>query len=92
MNFLTQFIFFDLCFPGLGHARFGFAVRRIDGLAAALRLSTIILLIGADDLLHQVMAHHIFFGEVGDADAVDFAADFQGFDQAGLLSGAGRSA
>src|SRR5580704_10209232 len=86
MKLRSSVNFFDLWRPGLGRARFRFAIHGIDGLAATLRLGTIILLIGADDLLYQVVAHDIFFCEVGDADLVDFAADFQRLNQPGFLA------
>ena len=38
------------------------------------------LFVGADDLLHQIVAHHVFLAELNGANTVDLAADFEGFD------------
>src|ERR1700722_4897149 len=45
------------------------------------------LFVSTDDLLHQIVAHDIFLAELNSADTVDFAANFESFDQARLLSG-----
>src|SRR5205807_10263194 len=71
--------FFGPFFPGI-EACFRLA---IGGACAALWLGAIILLIGADDLLHQVVTHHVFFTELRYADSFNFFAYFQSFHQAG---------
>src|SRR6202166_4695627 len=45
------------------------------------------LLVSADDLLHQIVAHDVLFAELDGANAIDLAADFEGFHEARLLSG-----
>src|SRR6266446_4945948 len=74
--------FFFSFFPGLSRRRSRFAVR---GVSAALRLSYIILFVGADNLLHQVVPHHVLLAELHHADSVNLPAHFQRFNQAGLL-------
>src|SRR5438552_1366933 len=75
--------FFSSFFPGLSRRRSRFAV---CGISAALRLSYIILFIGANDLLHQVVPHHVLLAKLYHADSVDLPAHFQRLNQAGLLS------
>src|SRR5580704_8867106 len=70
-------------FHRLVGARLGLAVQHV---AATLRLSAIILLIGADNALHEVVAHDVFFAELSDADTFDFSADFESLDQARFLA------
>src|SRR5213082_439322 len=65
--------FFFSLFPGLSCRRSRFAIR---GISAALRLSYIILFIGANDLLHQVVPHHVLLAELHHADPVDLPAHF----------------
>jgi len=45
----------------------------------------IILFIGADDLLHQVVPYHILLSELHHANPFDLPANFQRFDQAGFF-------
>src|SRR5205814_6824318 len=75
--------FFFSFFPGFSRRRSRFA---IGGISAALRLSYIILFIGANDLLHQVVPHHVLLAKLYHADSVDLPAHFQRLNQAGLLS------
>src|SRR5207302_6880548 len=75
--------FFSSFFPGLSRRRSRFAIR---GISAALRLSYIILFIGAYDLLHHVVPHHVLLAKLYHADSVDLPAHFQRLNQAGLLS------
>src|SRR5580698_2295682 len=51
-----------------------------------MRLTDIILLIGADNLLDEVVADDVFFAELGNANALDFTADFERFDETGLFA------
>src|ERR1700722_11798983 len=53
--------FFRLRFPWLVGARLGLTVQSV---AATLRLSAIILLIGTDNLLYEVMAYDVLLGEL----------------------------
>src|SRR5215813_6538131 len=59
---------------------------RRSAISGALRLRTIILFVSANDLLDEIMANHVFFVELGDTDAIDFAADFECFNQTGFLA------
>src|SRR5690349_10828097 len=74
--------FFFAFFPGLSRRRSRFA---IGSVYAALRLSYIILFIGTDDLLHQVVPHHVLLAELHHADPINLPANFQRLNQAGLL-------
>src|SRR5436309_6404830 len=65
--------FFFSFFPGFSRRRSRFA---IGGISAALRLSYIILFIGANDLLHQVVPHHVLLAKLYHADSVDLPAHF----------------
>src|SRR6266478_367119 len=65
---------FALFFPGISRWSSRFAVR---GVSPALRMDYIILFISADDLLHQVVPHHVLLSEVHYTDPVDFSANFQ---------------
>src|SRR5580704_15256370 len=38
------------------------------------------LFVSTDDLLHQIVAHHVLLAELNGANAIDFAADFEGLD------------
>src|SRR5215470_16564695 len=61
------------CFPvGVGYA--------------ALRVRPLKILVGADNLLDQVVPDDVLLSKLHNADAFDFAAHFQRFDQAALLS------
>src|SRR5260370_14532500 len=75
--------FFFPFFAGLSRRRHRFAIR---GVSATLRVIYIILFIGADNLLHQVVPHHVLLSKVHHGNPVNLAANFQRFDQAGLLS------
>src|SRR5713226_1969210 len=77
----VEFLFLALC--RISRRRSPFAIR---GVPTALRLSTIILFIGADNLLHQVVPHNVLLSKLHHGDPVNLAANFQRFDQAGLLS------
>src|SRR5258708_12388317 len=74
--------FFYSFFAGLSRRRRRFAIRRVS---AALRVIYIILFIGADDLLHQVVPHHVLLSKVHHGNPVNLAANFQRFAQAALL-------
>src|SRR6266704_2075992 len=74
---------FEMFFPGISPWSSRFAV---PGVSSALRMGYIILFVSADDLLHQVVPHHVLLSEVHYADPVDFAADFQRLYQPGFLS------
>src|SRR5215469_1493173 len=54
---------------------------------ASLRLHGVVLFVGTDDLLDQIVAHDVFLAELDDADSGDAAANLHGFDQSGLFAG-----
>src|SRR6266446_2002076 len=70
--------FFALLCAGLADLSSGLS---IPGISAARRLRHIVFLIRSNYLLHQVVAHHIFFPELHDPDALDLAAYFERLDQ-----------
>src|ERR1700731_4050630 len=43
------------------------------------------LFIGANDLLNQIVTHHVLLAELNGADAIDFPADFQRLHEARLF-------
>src|SRR5215472_9055006 len=53
--------------------------------AATLRMGRFVVFVGANDLLHQVVPHHVSLSELHHADACNLAAHLQRFDQPALL-------
>src|SRR5579859_541803 len=60
----------------------------IAGLSVgALRVRRFVFFVGANDALDEVVANDVFFAELGAADAFDFAANFERFDEAAAFAG-----
>ena len=80
-------------FPGLDRrgSRPRLAVRRTapraaTGIHAARRMRHVILLISANNLLHQIMPHHILLAELHHANPFNLPANFQRLDQPRFFS------
>src|SRR2546427_9914989 len=63
--------FFFPLFAGFSRRRHRFAIR---GVSAALRVIYIILFIGADNLLHLVVPHHVFLSKLHHGHTVNLAS------------------
>src|SRR5690242_14256071 len=49
--------------------------------------SAFVILVSANDALHEIVADDILLIELNDADAFDFSADVDGFDEAAFFAG-----